>query len=453
MSSITSNTTIKNSNLLSYIFPVTISAGVIVTLDGEINITNNQYFIIGGSNVKINGINNCTININVDNYSGLVQNTNGTYLNIIISNLSIKSQYSINNGAGWICQSSFLNGKVINCNVSGAIGVNCGGIFGQSSSLCTSNNCFTIGTIGQYGGGIFGSYTTNCTATNCYSCGNIGNYGGGIFGFGTNYTYNGDNYSPSSILDQNGDQINILQSPNDFSIVNESNAICCYSNGNIGDYAGGIFGYFTYKSNAENCYSIGSGVGSETAGGIFAYNTYTYNDIIIPSNPICKAENCYTTGNCLGGNGILINSIDQIINCYSEQYNYPNHIIKWRNRHAHKILNNYIWIKFNNNPYLLSSFNNKMYYKTFSEIKHGRQYVHSKEGILDGKYTITNKNLLKHKISVHINCTNGKLSIRKKEKYGTYKIIIVNGYIQSLDNKSFTYINYSICKYICKISK
>ena len=150
-----------------------------------------RYFIIGSSNITIDGLNN-TININlVTNYPGVFQNgaeqTNG-HSNIIIKNLGVTSNGStLSVNAGWVghkyMNKSTTDCEVTNCYSTGDIGaVGSGGIFGKSS-YGSATNCYSMGVIsGPASGGIFGISSTG-TATNCYSMGVIsGFFSGGIFG-------------------------------------------------------------------------------------------------------------------------------------------------------------------------------------------------------------------------------------------------------------------------------
>ena len=119
--------------------------------------TLSMYFIMGSSNIIIDGQNN-TVNINlVTNYPGLIQNgyntnnvngiiTNG-YSNIKIKNLGVTSASSTLSDGGWIGQ-SYMNYNTTGCEVT---------------------NCYSTGAIsGFYSGGIFG-VSSKGTATNCYS--------------------------------------------------------------------------------------------------------------------------------------------------------------------------------------------------------------------------------------------------------------------------------------------
>ena len=144
----------------------------------EITTNSNMYFIIGSSDITIDGQNN-TININsVSNYPGLVQN--GTQdmdgkNNIIIKNLGVTSTNStLSYAGGWVGhvymnKNTTNSCQVINCYSMGAIsGPLCGGIFG-SASRGIATNCYSSGAIsGLFSGGIFG-FISNGITTNCYS--------------------------------------------------------------------------------------------------------------------------------------------------------------------------------------------------------------------------------------------------------------------------------------------
>ena len=368
------------------------------------NITLNaadQYFIAGSSNIIFEG-NNTTFTIDtLTGYPGLIQNgtsvTTG-YSSIIIQNLTINGTTStLSNKGGWFGQQYFGAGASSNsasncsslgpipsqgggifgyqtsnttatrCNSTGLIDTNAGGIFGYFSYVCSSVNCFSLGQIGLYSGGIFGPYTLNCTSNYSYSLGNIGDYAGGIFGFGTNYTNDGFSFTPTQIIDQSGNPINVPTDPNDFVIITTSSASGSYSMGSLGSYSGGIYGYFAYKSDVTNSYSIGNGGSSSLPGGIFAPNYYDLGGIILPFSTLCSATNTYSTGSSLAGNGIfaLIGASNTTTSSFSEGTGI------WNNSNANTVLTNIgtgtpvVWIPIDltatNIPYLLVSFNSNFY--------------------------------------------------------------------------------------------
>ena len=327
MGTIAANTTITDPT--AYTWPLTINAGITVTIGANLTITAlNQYFIIGGSNVTITGQNYIITISSLTGYSGLVQNTNSTYLNVVINNLSvISSSSTILDGEGWICQSNFYNGIVSFCSSNGVIPTNGGGIFGTASCNSSATNCFSTGSIGLYAGGIFGSYCVNCTVNQSYSNGTIASYAGGIFGFGTNYTFDSSIYSPVQPIDQSGNTINPATIDTSACIVVLSTTINSYSTGSIGSYAGGIYGYFAYNSKATNSYTLGNG--AVMSGGIFAPNFYFTSSIYTPTSTNCSTNNCYTTGSSLATNGIFAYSGNNISSntqtcCFSEQYGVYN---------------------------------------------------------------------------------------------------------------------------------
>jgi len=226
------------------------------TITSNINsILSKHYFIMGTSNITIDGQNNILEINNISYYYGLVQNgtsdLNGMN-NIIIKNLGVSAigSSSLNDDAGWIGQQYFNKGAIgciVNtCYSTGAIsGTYAGGICGYGSSG-TVSNCYSTGAIsGMYAGGICGDGSSG-TVTNCYSTGAIsGAYSGGIYGY----------YSSGT-------------------------ATNCYSTGAIsGTQAGGIFGPSS-SGAATNCYSSGTITGS-SAGGIYG------------SDSIGTATNCY----------------------------------------------------------------------------------------------------------------------------------------------------------------
>lgn len=273
MSIITSSTTITQTNINGYTWPVTIDGGssqTPITITFGENITLNstsQYFGIATENITIEG-NQKTITIdNVSGYPGVFFNgspgagTNGNS-NTIIQNLNIASSNGsilLDSGGGWVCQRYFgnraKNNIIQNCSSSGDIGNSssgqgCGGILGNAIA---SNGNIII----QY----------------CYSTGIIvGESSGGIVGSSAGIT--------------NG--IVIVQN--------------CYSSGNItGLNAGGIVGArFGHNSNNQckvlNCYSNGTNNTNTNTGGIVGANV-CYNNSSSPIyNPNVLIQNCYSTG-------------------------------------------------------------------------------------------------------------------------------------------------------------
>lgn len=411
MTTISTNTTITSSSLSLYTWPIAINTNVTLTLKGNLNILENSwYFLINGNNINIVG-NKCVVSITAVNYLGLVQNNpESNYVNISISNIILKSQLNLQQAsqAGWICQKAFQNGIVKYCSINADISSNSGGIFGYMSSNCKAINCITNGNIGQYAGGIFGAYTVNCNALNCYSNGLIGQYAGGIFGFGTNYMYDNISMNPSNIISQDGNIINFPTTNNNYvSQISLSSAVNCYSNGTIGQYAGGIYGYFAYKSTARNCYSLGYN------GGIFTYNSYEDGAVYTPTNALCKAKNCYTCGNS------IMATDGQVIDCYSEKNN------RWNSHNALKTFKNVeVWTQIDNYPFLLSSFNSPIYlpYPFSSSYHHKRDTKSILGKFKTGQYLLGKTLGNNPDVHIDINLLNGQLHIKNiKNKKTTQK--------------------------------
>ena len=437
------NIYIDNDNISTFTWPLTVSENSTVYLKGMLTFTDLVYsFVITGSNINIIGV-DCVINMNIG-YLGLVSNIDPDNININISNIKMNCTVyaDLIVGGGWICQHNFNNGTVTNCNVSGNISPNSGGIFGKCANNCKAINCFSTGNINVYGGGIFGSYCTNCIAINCYSIGMIAPYSGGIFGFGTGYFYDGTVTIPSVILNQFGSIINAL------SIVNTAStainyAINCYSAGNISVYAGGIFGYASYLSTAINCYNLGNGSDNNTSGGIFAMNVYTGLTM-----PYCSVQNCYSTGTYIIG----VFGSETLYNFNYNSY-YDNNIWNISNAKKYLIMNDKIWTENGINPFLLSSFNGKIYNKDHKKIKkydyHNNHDNHnyiteSHNGIYQtGAYSILSKDHKDYKIC--INCITGKLKLKlKKNKIKKDIIIKVLNGNTNLINNYLIYSNYNI---------
>jgi hypothetical protein len=459
--------------------PYTIPANSTVIINSSFGISDlAKYFIIGGSNVVIDGKFN-SITIMIQNYPGLVQNGTGltlsNYTNIVIKNLSILGNGgSLLANSGWFCQNNFSNGSLQFCKSNGTIPENSGGIFGSQCYNCTCTNCYSTGSINKYGGGIFGSYALNCNVSNSYSSGPIGTYSGGIFGFGTNYIWDGSNMSPTVINDQDGNPINIPSNPNNYVITA---TICTvfssYSIGNIGSYGGGIYGYFAYKSNCKNSYSLGSG--NLLSGGIFAPNYYNSSGILSPSSTLCDSSNCYVIGLFLSGNGIFayvglknLSATNITSYCYSEDYDSCGRDKNWNNKNACKFLlykNNTIWtmvdLCYSNIPWLLTSFTRTLYFPNYLITNYYTQsYSCLPCGISQEfnteKYSIINvNNHIVNPCKIKINENNGQLFFMDS-KCGKYKILVIRGnkieYI--LDQTSYyTYIDYYFTNFYLESKK
>jgi hypothetical protein len=156
----------------------------------------------------------------------------------------------------------------------------------QNGTVDTSGNSFvTIQNVGvestytleNNGGWIgqqyFGNNATDNLVTNCYSTGDIGDSAGGIFGSDSLAGANATNcYSTGTIG---------IQAGGIFGSDSSGSATNCYSTGTIGLQAGGIFGRLS-SGSATNCYSTGT-IGGGSAGGIFGPNSSG------------SATNCYYT--------------------------------------------------------------------------------------------------------------------------------------------------------------
>lgn len=306
---ISTSTTILNSDINNYTWPVTINGGtqgstVIVTLGDDITLTDvSQYFIIGSDYITIDGSSNNVIIDGVENWLGLVKNgTSQTfgYSNTTIQNINMNTSggSTLANYYGWICWEYFCSGsnfnEVNNCSSNGNINFNCGGISGQYTSSNNGsivfNNCNSSGDIGNSAGGISGYYFCynqgNATINNCFSTGNIDAEGGGITGQGTGKLQGTVSYNN------------------------------CYSSGNIGTWAGGIVGYNAYSSTITNCYSTGA-ISGENSGGIMGR---------LSTSSIITNSFSYGTVTGTGANGMVGDNSSGItqINCYVADGNWSN---------------------------------------------------------------------------------------------------------------------------------
>ncbi len=268
-----------------------------------------HYFICGSTNIQFGRQSleqtgrdayRQTVTINTNNYAGLIKNGNNItpgYADIYIYNLEVNgTDFTLDNGAGWICQQGFGNGanpnyiinclslgnlpgfgsggivgslaaisggivNIIGCTSAGSIGIEDGGIVGsyagQNGGTVTCLQCWSTGAIDINGGGIYGSYAGaagTAQAVKCYSTGLIGTSAGGIFGFNGGY---------------NGGQ----------AVADRS-----YSQGTISTNGGGIFGAdagaLSGSPQARNCYSSGTyvtaGTGIYGSGKVSGLELYCY---------------------------------------------------------------------------------------------------------------------------------------------------------------------------------
>ena len=302
---ISTSTTINQSNIDGYTWPVTIDNGsqstpVVITFGENLTITGttSYYFIIGSEYIEIDGNNKVVTISGIPSYPGLLRNgtSSGTsangYTNISIYNLGVvtSSTTTLVNNGGWICHSYF--GKAI------------------TSGNITVTNCYSTGAISSAGGGISGFNTGNSstggtiTVTKCYSTGNItASNGGCILGANTGSFLNGGTinitncYSIGAIATNGG---GILGNNTGISLGNGTIKVeNCYSSGNITNPGGGILGNNTGSSSTggtitvTNCYSSGN-IGSSGAnggGGIVGNNTRSSSGIATVT-----VTNCYTIG-------------------------------------------------------------------------------------------------------------------------------------------------------------
>jgi hypothetical protein len=207
----------------------------------------NQYFIIGGDNVVLNG-NYYTVNVTVANYPGLVRNGSSAagYNNCTIEKIKVNAQASsLAHRAGWIGAEYFSRGctsTISECSSNGDITqAESGGIVGKNAACVNGNltitKCFTTGSCGNSSTGLItGSLAANAggtvTISSCFSAGNVGGFdNGGIFG-----VYAGNGTTPGTL--------NVY---NSFTIGN--NNYTGYGTVPVGAYIRGIL-------NIYNCYFI-----------------------------------------------------------------------------------------------------------------------------------------------------------------------------------------------------
>lgn len=190
---ISSSVTLTQTVLNGYSWPVTINGGsvgspVIVTLGEDVTLSNVQnYFVINGEYVTIDGNGKTIILSNITNYRGLVNNGNylgntwsAAFPNTIVKNIGVLSNNSsLNEYCGWIGQQGYGNGagfSITNCYSNGEMtNDGSGGILGQAYMNGTISNCYSLGNIsGNYTAGIVADYNQDASRIiNCYANGTI----------------------------------------------------------------------------------------------------------------------------------------------------------------------------------------------------------------------------------------------------------------------------------------
>ena len=450
----------------------------------DINVTDiNQYFVCNSDKIQFgsDSLNQDgtipTINVNINNYGGFIDN-NLNYNNILIFNLFVNgidgtNVYTTAKSAGWIARNNFKgsnnyiincfsNGNIntygggivganavsnggslyiIGCSSSGIIGNSAGGIVGYNSNsnygVVSIDNCWSSGSLtGDNSGGIVGKNSYNCQITSCYSTGNISGPGaGGIVG------------SNSGIVS--------------CTIKN------CYSIGNIsGENSGGICGYLSSDNivNIENCYTTGVIYNQNNAGGISGYwniNTPSANKRIIKNCYVSGSINTsnnkgYIIGGQTDGDDDITNNLFTIDKCYSEAYhnNYG-----WKDTNANKVLletptslpgfgNS--WVLLNpNTPYYIFNMGYTPYSNKIIDKNANNQYYLIKtysSSVIQGdfsnaaiisslfykKFKITSGNINSYN-SININVNSGEINTTPSTFPVIYNIYIHNnGYNNSL---------------------
>jgi hypothetical protein len=293
----------------------------------------------GSSSLKEDGSRQ-TINVNINDYDGLIQNGGVSELgknNIWVFNLNINAPgYYTQIGAGWIGKKCFGKGKtgnyIINCSSNGIISQSAGGIVGQLSgseagASLTIIGCSSTGDIDAQGGGIIGNQAGknggSVSCQSCFSTGIIGVNGGGIIGEGSQI---------GTVTVTNCYTIGIIQSgaggicgPNFASATGIATISNCYTSGSISDSAGGIIGGLANNTTVTNCYTIGNIIG-DLGGGISGVGG-------IPT-----INHCYTTGSVFEETGYIKGgSVTIPASCYSEAANSSS---TWSSTNANTVLQN-----------------------------------------------------------------------------------------------------------------
>ncbi len=333
----------------------------------EINITDiNQYFVCNSDKIQFgsDSLNQDgtipTINVNINNYGGFIDNNFG-YNDILIFNLLVngingETTYSTAETAGWIARNNFKgsNNYIINCFSNGNINTYGGGIVGANA---VSNGgslyiigCSSSGIIGHSGGGIVGfnvGYDSNSnygvvSIESCWSSGSLtGDDSGGIVG---KNSYNCQITSCYSTGNISGSGAGGIVGSN--SGVVSCTIKNCYSIGNIsGENSGGICGRLDQDNiiTIENCYTTGVIYNQNNAGGISGYwsiNTPSANERIIKNCYVSGSINTsnnkgYIIGGQTDGDNDITNNLFTIDKCYSEAY---HNNYEWKDTNANKVL-------------------------------------------------------------------------------------------------------------------
>jgi len=297
--------------------------------------TTNDFFVINGNNISIDGDNNDVLidsppdispQTNFTLFHGLIQNgtefSNG-YDNITIKNINIKNYSSINKlkeGEGLLCKSYFgkatTNNLITNCDIykhsnlnwRGKISKNSGGISGQYTGINSTNfiisNCGIendIDTVlnGENAGGIVGANSgtlSDLLITNCIYTGSIlGKGSGGIIGAMssnikiTNCSTSGEICSGGIA----GTLTGVVTSLND-GLVEITD---CNTSGNIisidgNNYPGGIVSDYACTVKITRCYSKGQigDTSKNSSGGIIGSFAGSNNGSVL-------IDRCFSLGN------------------------------------------------------------------------------------------------------------------------------------------------------------
>jgi hypothetical protein len=250
---ITTNTTISQSDIASTTWPVTISGtNITLTFGSNLTLTSTSHkFLITASNVTIDGGNNTVTVVSVTSYPGLFKFNTGL-TNITLQNIKmvVNSPSTLLGGAFASDKITYPNGfNINNCSTSGTVTLpsNAGAFFGYGSnpsSMVLSNttitNSYNALSLPSQNGGFFPIWMnvgTSCTLkmSNCYNIGTIGSVSAGFI----------DSYST---LNANA----VINLTNCYNIANQT-----------ADYSGGFFGCNVGGLNDSsitltNCYSIGN---------------------------------------------------------------------------------------------------------------------------------------------------------------------------------------------------
>lgn len=458
------------NNIGTGILTVNITTDLTISSD-QVADTSLGYFVIGSSNIVVEG-GTCTVTIkNIANYNGLIKNdSNPGKTGIVVNNIGVLSMGSTikstdtNNACGWLFNlNTASNAGIITvskCYSNGPINTSCGGLFGTNAGNnggnITVRDCYSSGTLGLNAGGIFGkdvgSNNAVVVVSKCFSTGAISQtFAGGICGWGSGYLNKSFDISQcfsTGIISGYRSGAICGNAP---AYQGKLNITDCYSSGTIsGQDAGGICGNLAGYAGIlqmTNCYSSGA-ISGQNSGGIFGYDSGTGGGVV-------KITNCYSSGliTGTGAQGIYAptSGTPTLTNCYSANGTWSN-TNNLTGKPTYDISNNLInpvgttWIDTNSSqttPWLFSTFGYSPYTSTQTQT-YAQTIIQgntSNQALNPTGHTYTivaiNNQVPSNFPSITINSSTGAISTTNSTPVGTYTIKI-------MQNSDYTITNFDL---------